>query len=59
MSKIPQEQQRLAQETNLNYVRQDFGPTDMVPVYSHTGRGLVFFIFGAKEARERRSSKAF
>ena len=52
MSKIPQEQQRLAQETNLNYVRQDFGPTDMVPVYSHTGRGLVFSSLVPRSKRE-------
>lgn len=42
MSEIPQERQRLAQKTNLDYFRQDFGPTDMVPVYSYTSRRLVF-----------------
>ena len=34
MSKLRQERQRLSQEANLSYVRNDFSPTDMVPVYS-------------------------
>lgn len=42
MSQVPLERRRLAQENNLNCVRKDFGPVDMVPVYSHTSHGLVF-----------------
>lgn len=52
MSEIQQEQQRLAQETNLNYFRQDFGPTDMVPVYSETSQGLVFSSLVPRSKRE-------